>query len=142
MNAYHEIFIGHDKSLKLKAAIAWSRWEAAASSLSYESSRVEDFSNPKFALAFAMIENHYFINNGFFENENQLFDGIKKIRTIPTIIVQGRYDIVCPIISAWELSQEWPEASLIITPFSGHTAFEKEITHELVKATKKFGLNL
>ena len=85
-----------------------------------------------------MIENHYFINHGFFDNENQLIDGIQKIRNIPTVIVQGRYDMVCPIETAWEVSKNWPEASLIIAPFSGHTAFEKEITHELIKATNEF----
>lgn len=139
MSAYHQIFKGDDKELKLKAAIAWSQWEAATSSLSYESSRVDEFSNPHFALAFALIENHYFINQGFFDNENQLIDGIQKIRNIPTVIVQGRYDMVCPIETAWEVSKNWPEASLIIAPFSGHTAFEKEITHELIKATNEFG---
>jgi proline iminopeptidase len=139
MRAYHQIFLGEDKELKLKAAIAWSQWEAATSSLSYESSRVDEFSNPQFALAFALIENHYFINQGFFDNENQLIDGIQHIRSIPTIIVQGRYDMVCPIETAWEISKKWPEASLIIAPFSGHTAFEKEITHELIKATNEFG---
>ncbi len=138
MHAYHQIFKGDDKELKLKAAIAWSQWEAATSSLSYESSRVDEFSNPHFALAFALIENHYFINHGFFDNENQLIDGIQKIRNIPTVIVQGRYDMVCPIETAWEVSKNWPEASLIIAPFSGHTAFEKEITHELIKATNEF----
>jgi len=139
MSAYHQIFKGDDKELKLKAAIAWSQWEAATSSLSYESSRVDEFSNPHFALAFALIENHYFINQGFFDNENQLIDGIQKIRNIPTVIVQGRYDMVCPIETAWEVSKNWPEASLMIAPFSGHTAFEKEITHELIKATNEFG---
>lgn len=139
MSAYHQIFKGDDKELKLKAAIAWSQWEAATSSLSYEPSRVDEFSNPHFALAFALIENHYFINQGFFDNENQLIDGIQKIRNIPTVIVQGRYDMVCPIETAWEVSKNWPEASLIIAPFSGHTAFEKEITHELIKATNEFG---
>jgi len=139
MSAYHQIFKGDDKELKLKAAIAWSQWEAATSSLSYEPSRVDEFSNPHFALAFALIENHYFINQGFFDNENQLIDGIQIIRNIPTVIVQGRYDIVCPIETAWEVSKNWPEASLMIAPFSGHTAFEKEITHELIKATNEFG---
>jgi proline iminopeptidase len=97
------------------------------------------FSDPKFALAFALIENHYFVNKGFLEHENQLIEsGIDIIRNIPTVIVQGRYDIVCPISTAWELSQNWPEAKLIIAPSSGHTAFELEITHELIKATNTF----
>ena len=94
-----------------------------------------------FALAFALIENHYFINRGFFETEDQLINGISKIRSIPTVIVQGRYDMVCPMETAWEVSRNWLEASLVIAPFSGHTAFEKEITHELIKATNEFGKN-
>ena len=141
MNAYHKIFTSDDKQKRLIAAIAWSRWEAATSSLSYKPSLVEEFSDPEFALAFALIENHYFINKGWFETENQLIENIDKIRSIPSVIVQGRYDVVCPMKTAWELSEAWPEAEMIIAPSSGHTAFEKEITHALISATNKFGKN-
>jgi len=88
MNAYHKIFTSDDKQKRLIAAIAWSRWEAATSSLSYKPSLVEEFSDPEFALAFALIENHYFINKGWFETENQLIENIDKIRSIPSVIVQ------------------------------------------------------
>lgn len=141
MNAYHEIFKSKDKEKRLKAAVAWSKWEAATSSLSYKPSLVEEFSDPEFALAFALIENHYFINKGWFETENQLIENIDKIRSIPAVIVQGRYDVVCPMKTAWELSKAWPEAEMIIAPSSGHTAFEKEITHALISATNKFSNN-
>ena len=141
MCAYHKIFTSDDKQKRLIAAIAWSRWEAATSSLSYKPSLVEEFSDPEFALAFALIENHYFINKGWFETENQLIENIDKIRSIPSVIVQGRYDVVCPMKTAWELSEAWPEAEMIIAPSSGHTAFEKEITHALISATNKFGKN-
>ena len=141
MNAYHEIFKSTDKEKRLKAAVAWSKWEAATSSLSYKPSLVEEFSNPEFALAFALIENHYFINKGWFDTENQLIENIDKIRSIPAVIVQGRYDVVCPMKTAWELSKAWPEAEMIIAPSSGHTAFEKEITHALISATNKFSNN-
>jgi len=141
MSAYHKIFTSDDKQKRLNAAIAWSRWEAATSSLSYKPSLVEEFSDPEFALAFALIENHYFINKGWFKTENQLIENIDKIRSIPTVIVQGRYDVVCPMKTAWELSKAWPEAEMIIAPSSGHTAFEKEITHALISATNKFGKN-
>ena len=142
ISAYHKIFLGDDEEKKLNAAIAWSKWEGSTSSLSYRPEMAESFSEPKFALAFALIENHYFVNKGFLEEENQLIEkGIDIIRSIPTVIVQGRYDMVCPITTAWELSQNWPEAELIIAPSSGHTAFEKEITHELINATNKFGSN-
>ena len=139
MAAYCEILNGPDKEKSLAAAVAWSRWEAACSSLDYSPERVKEFSSPEFALAFALIENHYFMNLGFFQSEYQLLDGIDKIRSIPTVIVQGRYDIVCPPTTAIELASCWPEATLRICPFSGHSAFEEEITHELVKATNTFG---
>lgn len=139
MSAYHKIFTSDDEDKKLSAAIAWSVWEGSTSSLSYNPEMANSFSDPKFALAFALIENHYFVNKGFLEHENQLIEtGIDIIRHIPTTIVQGRYDIVCPMTTAWELSKNWPEAKLIIAPSSGHTAFEKEITHELIKATNEY----
>jgi proline iminopeptidase len=141
MSSYHEIFKSDDKEKRLKAAIAWSKWEAATSSLAYKPSLVEEFSNPEFALAFALIENHYFVNKGWFKTENQIIDNIDIIRSIPAVIVQGRYDVVCPMKTAWELSEAWQEAELIVAPASGHTAFEKEITHALISATDKFGKN-
>ena len=138
MDAYREIFYGDDQEKKLEAAVAWSKWEAATSSLLISESRVDEFQDPEFALAFAMIENHYFVNKGFFEDENQLFENLDVIRHIPAVIVQGRYDIVCPMESAWELSSKWPEAEFIVTPNSGHSAFEKENIAALVAATDKF----
>ena len=138
MDAYREIFYGDDQEKKLKAAVAWSKWEAATSSLLISKSRVDEFQNPEFALAFAMIENHYFVNNGFFKDENQLLENLDVIRHIPAVIVQGRYDVVCPMESAWELANKWPEAEFIVTPNSGHSAFEKENIAALVDATDKF----
>ena len=139
MGAYHRIFNSDDTAKKLAAAIAWTKWEASTISLSYSPTTVDEMSNPEFALAFALIENHYFINKGWFKTENQLIENIEIIRSIPSVIVQGRYDAVCPMKTAWELSQAWPEAEMIIAPASGHTAFEKEITHALISATDKFG---
>jgi proline iminopeptidase len=138
MDAYREIFYGDDQEKKLEAAVAWSKWEAATSSLLISKSRVDEFQDPEFALAFAMIENHYFINKGFFEDENQLLENLDVIRHIPAVIVQGRYDVVCPMESAWELAGKWPEAEFIVTPNSGHSAFEKENIAALVAATDKF----
>ena len=138
MDAYREIFYGDDQEKKLEAAVAWSKWEAATSSLLISKSRVDEFQDPEFALAFAMIENHYFVNNGFFKDENQLLKNLDVIRHIPTVIVQGRYDVVCPMESAWELANKWPEAEFIVTPNSGHSAFEKENIAALVDATDKF----
>lgn len=138
MDAYREIFYGDDHEKKLRAAVAWSKWEAATSSLLISKSRVDEFQDPKFALAFAMIENHYFVNKGFLEDENQLLENLDVIRHIPAVIVQGRYDVVCPIESAWELASKWPEADFIVTPNSGHSAFEHENIDALIDATDKF----
>ena len=139
MAAYYKIFKSDDEKKKFSAALAWSRWDGSTCSLSYNPDMANSFSDPNFALAFALIENHYFVNKGFLEHENQLIEtGIDIIRHIPTTIVQGRYDIVCPMATAWELSKNWPEAKLVIAPASGHTAFEKEITHELIKATNEY----
>ena len=89
-------------------------------------------------MAFALIENHYFVNKGFLDYENQLLDNIDLIRHIPAVIIQGRYDVVCPPTTALELSSRWPEADLKIAPFSGHSAFEKETTKLLIEATDNF----
>ena len=143
MDAYYKIFNGSDEEKKLEAAIAWSRWEASTSTLSYTPELVSSFADPKFALAFALIENHYFVNKGFLDSEDQLIkrENIDKIRDIPTKIIQGRYDIICPMATAWELSKNWPEAELIVAPSSGHSAFEKEITHHLISSTNEYGSN-
>jgi proline iminopeptidase len=139
ISAYYEIFNGDDEDKKLEAAVAWSRWEGSTVNLSYSPEMVDSFSEPRFALAFALIENHYFINKGFLSHEQQLIDGIDIIRNIPTTIIQGRYDVCTPLTTAWELHKNWPEAKFIITPFSGHSAFENEITNELINATNSFG---
>ncbi len=138
IEAYRKIFYGKDKDKKLSAAKAWSKWEASCSFINYNPDAVRESINAEFALAFALIENHYFINKGFLDYENQLLDNIDIIRDIPSIIIQGRYDVVCPPTTAYELHSRWPESELVIAPFSGHSAFEKEITHELIKATNKF----
>ena len=138
IEAYRKIFYGDDEEKKLSAAKAWSKWEASCSFINYNPDAVKDSLNAEFALAFALIENHYFINKGFLDNENQLLENIDIIRNIPAVIIQGRYDVVCPPTTAYELHSKWPESELVITPFSGHSAFEKEITHELIKATNKF----
>ena len=141
MVAYNEIFNGNDENLKLEAAINWSRWEAATSKLVQNNSLIDEFSDPYFALAFALIENHYFINKGFLHSEDQLIKGIEKIRHIPAKIIQGRYDVVCPMETAYEVYKEWPEATLEIAKSSGHSAFEEEIIHLLVSATNEFARN-
>jgi proline iminopeptidase len=90
------------------------------------------------ALAFARIENHYFVNGGFFEVEEQLLRDVHRIADIPGVIVHGRYDVVCPLQNAWELHKAWPKSTLEISPASGHSAFEAEIVDALVRATDRF----
>ena len=138
IEAYRQIFNGEDEEKKLSAAKAWSKWEASTSFINHNPEAVKDSVNSEFALAFALIENHYFVNKGFLEYEDQLLDNIDVIRDIPAVIVQGRYDVVCPPATAHELHSKWPEADLKIAPFSGHSAFEEEITHLLIEATNKF----
>ena len=138
IEAYRKIFYGKNKEKQLSAAKAWSKWEASCSFINYNPGAVSESANAEFALAFALIENHYFVNKGFLDYENQLLDNIDIISDIPSIIIQGRYDVVCPPTTAYELHSRWPESELVIAPFSGHSAFEKEITHELIKATNKF----
>jgi proline iminopeptidase len=89
-------------------------------------------------LAFARIEAHYFVNGGFLRHEQQLLEDVGKIAHLPCVIVQGRYDVVCPVKSAWELSKAYPGADLRIVPDAGHSAFEPGIVHELLSATDRF----
>ena len=137
MSAYQKIFASNDEQKKLEAAIAWSKWEATTSNLVFRESLVDEFSDPKFALAFAQIENHYFVNKGFFASESQLLNDIEKIKHIPCSIIQGRYDIVCPAASAWEVHKRWPISELLIADISGHSAFEKQISSLLIQSTNK-----
>ncbi len=138
LGAYHRRLSSDDKAVQLSAARAWSVWEGATSSLWPNPAREEQFGGDEFALALARIEVHYFVNRGFFTHENQLLDGVDKIRRIPAVIVQGRYDVVCPIDTAWELHRRWPEADFRVVVDAGHSAYEPGITAELVQATDRF----
>jgi proline iminopeptidase len=99
---------------------------------------IKQFGDPTFASAFARIECHYFVNGGFLQRPNQLLEDVPKIRHIPAVIVQGRFDVVCPMRSAWDLHKAWPEADLRIVTDAGHSAFEPGISRELVLATDRF----
>jgi len=136
--AYHRRLVGADAQEQLEAARAWSIWEGATSSLWPNPERANQFGSPGFALAFARIEAHYFVNRGFFESEDQLLRGVDLIRSIPAVIVQGRYDVVCPPQTAWELHERWPEADLRMVGDAGHSAYEPGNTSELLAATDRF----
>jgi proline iminopeptidase len=137
LNAYYRRLTSEDSEVQLQAAKAWSIWEASTSFLVPNEKITETFSGDDLALSLARIECHYFVNDGFME-EDQLISNVGRVRNIPAVIVQGRYDVVCPLISAWELAQAWPEADLRIVPDAGHAAFEPGNVHELVMATDAF----
>jgi proline iminopeptidase len=138
LGAYHRRLTGSDQAEQLAAARAWSMWEGATSSLWPNPERTKQFGAAEFALALARIETHYFVNRGFFDREDQLLGGAEALRGVPGVIVQGRYDVVCPIATAWELHRRWPEADFRIVVDAGHSAYEPGIAAELVAATDRF----
>jgi proline iminopeptidase len=138
IGAYHRRLTSEDRSEQLKAARAWSLWEGRTSRLVSDEAELQGFVEQDFALAFARIESHYFFNRGFFSSDSQLLDDAYRIRHIPAVIVQGRYDVVCPMATAWALHERWPEADMRIVPDAGHSAFEPGILTELLDATDSF----
>jgi len=139
MGAYYRRLTSDDANVRVAAARAWSVWEGATSYLFQDRTHIASSGQDEFALAFARIECHYFVNGGFLEHDDQLLRNIDRIRDIPAVIVQGRYDVVCPMRSAWDLHRAWPEADLKIVQDAGHSAFEPGIMHELLEATDRFG---
>jgi proline iminopeptidase len=138
MQSYYRRLTSDHRATLLEAARAWSIWEGALSYIRMNPDYVKKFGDADFAAAFARIECHYFVNGGFLERPDQLLEDVPRIRHIPAVIVQGRYDVVCPMRSAWDLHKAWPEATLRIVPDAGHSAFEPGIARELVLATDRF----
>ena len=138
LHAYHRRLTSDDPAVRRKAARAWSTWEGATSKLVQSEDMIARYSGENFAEAFARIECHYFVNNGFFRSPNQLLEDVGRIRHIPGTIVQGRYDVVCPARSAWDLHRAWPEAEMQIVPDAGHAASESGILSRLIDAADKF----
>ena len=139
MDAYYRRLTSDDPVVRSTAARAWSIWEGATSYLRLNPDDLKKFEEDAYAETFARIECHYFVNRGFLRSSTQLLDDVPKIRHIPAVIVQGRYDVVCPMKSAWDLHRAWPEADFRIVPDAGHSAFEPGNIHELVSATDRFG---
>jgi len=135
---YYRVLNGDDQALTLTAALAWSGWEAALSTLRRDEKRLAADRDAHAALALARIECHYFVNHGFLDSDDQLLRDVPKIRHLPCTIVQGRYDVICPVRSAWELHQAWPEAGFTVVPDAGHSAFEPGNVDALVRATDAF----
>ena len=138
LTAYYQRLTSPDDQIRLEAARAWSIWEGSTSRLFPDLDLKQRFGIDAFAEAFARIECHYFINKGFIDPEDKLLLNIDRIRKIPAVIVQGRYDVVCPMMSAWELHRAWPEAEFIVVADAGHSMSEPGIRTCLIEATDKF----
>ena len=138
VSAYYARLTSDDPAVRQEAAKAWSVWEGSTSKLFTSPDLIERMGGDEFAQAFARIECHYFKHGGFFDHPDQLLDGIAKIRHVPTFVVQGRYDVVCPMLTAWELHRRWPEAEFEIVADAGHSASEPGIVDQLVRATDRF----
>ncbi|MGB5972525.1 MAG: prolyl aminopeptidase [Nodosilinea sp.] len=136
--AYYRRLTSDSAEERLTAARAWALWEASTSKLVQDPSLLNHFSEDEFAIAFARIECHYFINRGFFDTDDHLLRQVHRIRHIPGVIVQGRYDVVCPATTAWALHRAWPEAQFVLVQDAGHSAMEPGITSALIKATDEF----
>jgi proline iminopeptidase len=140
VGAYHRRLTHADPDVRIEAARRWSGWEGGTSKLFLDPDLKNHFEEDAVAIAMARIECHYFVNRGFFEVDDQLLRDVNAVRGIPGTIVQGRYDVVCPIESAWRLHHAWPEADFVITPDSGHSAFEAGNSRALVAATDRYAI--
>lgn len=138
LEAFYNRLTGENTRASYDAARAWSIWEGSTSKLLPDPNLVERFGEAEFALVIARIECHYYINNLFLPSDDFLSENIFKIRHIPTVIVQGRYDVLCPMSTAWDLHKAFPEAEFVIVPDAGHSATEKGTVNALVEATDGF----
>lgn len=140
IKAYYKRLTSPSSSVRASAGRAWSRWEMATSRLQVDPSYLSRADDPAFADAFARIEAHYFVHGGFFERDGWLLEKeqMDRIRHIPARIVQGRYDVVCPAKTAWDLHRAWPEAHFTMVPDAGHSAMEQGIERALLDATNEF----
>lgn len=141
LSSYYRLLMDPDPAVHMPAAKAWGRYEGSCSTLLPNPDTVDYFTSDTVALGLAKIEAHYFRNNIFLP-ENSLLENIHKIHHLPGVIVQGRYDAVCPIVSAHDLHLAWPQADYIVVNDAGHSAWEPGILTELVKATEKLKLIL
>ncbi len=133
--AYHRRLFGDDPAERRRCAEAWAGWERSTSTLEGSDHPADP---PEQLDAFARIENHYFVNGGFLHHEDQLLDGVDRIRRLPAVIVQGRYDVVCPMRTAWDLHRRWPEAELVVNTRAGHSMFDPENATALTAACDRF----
>jgi proline iminopeptidase len=137
MAAYRKRLTHQDPAIQREAARAWSLWEGETITLLHNQEFSDQFGDEHYAIAFARIENHYFVNGGWFE-EGQLIRDAYKLKGIPGVIIQGRYDVATPAKTAWDLHRAWPEAKFIMVPDAGHAVNEPGILHHLIEATDAF----
>jgi len=136
--AYHKRLTGTDRDAQLRAAHAWTQWESRTITLRPSAQHQQDHADDTSALAFARIENHYFVNSGFME-EGQLLADAHRLHAIPGTIIQGRYDACTPVRTAWDLHRAWPQAEFHVVPDAGHAFDEPGILELLLAATDKYG---
>ena len=134
MAAYHKRLTHPDRAIQAEAAAAWSQWEGDTISIRGPEARPSKFNEIDFAIAFARIECHFFVNGGFFPSKNWILENLDRIRDIPGWIIQGRFDVVTPMESAWKLKAGWPEARLEVVWDAGHASTEPGIVDGLVRA--------
>lgn len=135
LSAYHRRLTHPDRNIQAQAAQAWSQWEGDTLSIRGPEARPSKFNEIDFAIAFARIECHFFANRGFMDEDGWILKNIHKIRQIPGWIVQGRFDVVTPMESAWALKTAWPEARFDLAWDAGHASTEPGIVDGLVRAT-------
>ena len=138
IGAYHRRLTGGDVALQIKLARIWTRWESATASLAPSPARESAMADASYARAFARLEAHYFVNRGFLETDGQILRDIGRIADIPGVIVQGRYDMVCPPHTAWDLHKAWPASELEIIDDAGHALSEPGISAALLRAVERF----
>jgi proline iminopeptidase len=138
MTAYRKRLTGSDRAEQLRCAKAWSVWEGSTITLLPNKDHAAAHADDHFALAFSRIENHYFVNGGFFNADDQLLRDAHKLKKIPGVIVQGRYDVCTPAVTAWDLHRAWPEAEFHVVDDAGHAFDEPGILDRLIAATDKF----
>ena len=141
LGAYYARLIGDNEFERMAAAKAWSVWEGRCATLRANESLVEHFANPHLAMAMARIEAHFFINKAFLEPD-QILNNCHRLKNIPGYIVHGRYDMVCPVNQAFDLSKAWPEAQLSIIADAGHASGEPGTTDALIRATESLAHQL
>jgi proline iminopeptidase len=138
LRAFHQRLTSDDPAVRMHAAKAWSIWEGTTSCMQPNRALIDKTSGDEFAIAFARIECHYFVHGAWLDPPRDVLSNVAAIRHIPAVIVQGRYDVVCPMETAWALHRAWPEADFRVVGDAGHAASEPGTLHELVQATDRF----